>query len=132
MANYGEFPVFQPSSDLYLMDLTTRRYERLAVNSPRSESWHCWSSNGRWIAFASKRRDGVFARIHFSFVDAHGRVYKPVLLPQKDPTFYDRFLKTFNAPELARAPAPVPERAIVQAICPRELFASREASEMNN
>jgi dipeptidyl aminopeptidase/acylaminoacyl peptidase len=128
MANYGEFPVFQPSSDLYLMDLKTRRYERLAVNSPRSDSWHCWSSNSRWIAFASKRRDGVFARVYFSYVDEHGRVHKPVLLPQKDPTFYDRFLKTYNAPELARAPAPVPERAIVQAIC----NPSTNAPESNN
>jgi hypothetical protein len=132
MADYGEFPVFQPSSDLYLMDLRTQRYERLAVNSPRSESWHSWSSNSRWIAFASKRRDGVFARIYFSYVDEQGRAHKPVLLPQKDPTLYDRFLKTYNAPELARAPAPVAERAIVQAICERDFVSKADVPERSN
>jgi hypothetical protein len=116
MSSYGEFPVFQPSSDLYLMDLKTRQYTRLAVNSPRSESWHSWSSNSRWIAFASKRSDGVFARIYFSYVDEQGRVHKPMVLPQKDPTFYDRFLKTYNVPELARTPAPASARSLTQVI----------------
>lgn len=117
MSDYGEFPVFQPSSDLYLMDLGTRRYRRLEINSPRSESWHSWSSNSRWIVFASKRRDGIFARLYFSYVDEQGRVHKPLMLPQKDPTFYDRFLKTYNAPELTPTPVPATERAIVEAVC---------------
>jgi hypothetical protein len=98
------------------MDLKTRQYKRLDVNSPRCDSWHCWSSNSRWIAFASKRRDGVFARIYFSYVDEQGRVHKPVLLPQKDPTFYDRFIRTYNAPELARTPAPASGRAMARAV----------------
>jgi len=132
MSEYGEFPVFQPSSDLYLMDLSTRRYTRLEINSPRSESWHSWSSNSRWIVFASKRRDGVFARLYFSFVDEHGRVHKPVLLPQQDPTFYDRFLKTYNAPELTPAPVPATERAIVQAICGSDLVANVDPGTGNN
>lgn len=132
MSDYGEFPVFQPSSDLYLMDLTTRRYTRLDINSPRSDSWHCWSANGRWIAFASKRRDGVFARVYFSYVDGQGRAHKPVLLPQKDPTFYDRFLKTYNAPELTPTPVPATERAIVEAICGRDLAANQNPAEGDN
>jgi hypothetical protein len=132
MSEYGEFPVFQPSSDLYLMDLKTRSYSRLEINSPRSESWHSWSSNSRWIVFASKRVDGTFARLYFSFVDARGRVHKPVLLPQKDPTFYDRFLKTYNAPELARAPAPATERALVEAICERDRVPNTGPSEGSN
>jgi hypothetical protein len=117
MCEYGEFPPFQPSSDLYLMDLATRRYVRLDINSPRSDSWHSWSSNSRWIVFASKRRDGVFARLYFSYIDAQGRAHKPVVLPQKDPTFYDRFLKTYNVPELTPSPVPAAPRAIVKAIC---------------
>ncbi len=119
MCDYGSFPVYQASSDLYLMDLATRRYNRLDINSPRSESWHSWSSNSRWIVFASKRRDGIFARLYFSFVDEEGRAHKPVLLPQKDPTFYDRFLKTYNAPELTPTPVPATARAIVDAVCGR-------------
>jgi hypothetical protein len=106
------------------MDLSTRSYTRLEINSPRSESWHSWSSNSRWIVFASKRRDGVFARLYFSFVDEHGCVHKPVLLPQQDPTFYDRFLKTYNAPELTPAPVPATQRAIAHAICGSDLVAN--------
>lgn len=117
MCEYGEFPPFQPSSDLYLMELATRRYRRLEINSPRSESWHSWSSNSRWIVFASKRSDGIFARLYFSYIDDHGLAHKPLVLPQKDPTFYDRFLKTYNVPELTPTPVPVTERAMAKAIC---------------
>jgi hypothetical protein len=116
MSAYGAFPAYQPSSDLYLLDLETRQHHRLAANSPRTESWHCWSRNGRWIAFASKRRDGVFARIYFSYVDEEGRAHKLLLLPQKDPALYDRLIKTYNVPELADAPAPAQGRALARVI----------------
>lgn len=116
MSAYGSFPAFQPSSDLYLIDLKTRQHHRLEANSPRCESWHSWSSNSRWIAFASKREDGVFSRLYLSYIDDAGRAHKAVMLPQKDPTFYDRFIKTYNVPELARNPAPAPARALAREI----------------
>ena len=107
MSEYGSFPAYQPSSDLYLMDLETGEHHALKdVNSSLCESWHSWSSNSRWIAFASKRRDGVFSRIYFSYVDETGHAHKPFVLPQKDPTYYDRLTKTYNVPELSNAPAP--------------------------
>ncbi len=53
MCEYGCFPVYQSSSDLYIMDLSTGGYRRAAINSKYSESWHSWSSNSRWIAFSS-------------------------------------------------------------------------------
>jgi len=105
MCDYGCFPVYQKNSDLYLMDLEaaakTGRYDyrRLDINSDHSESWHTWSSNSRWIAFSSKRHNGVFTRIYLSYVDRNGRVYKPILMPQKDPTLYDHCLDAFNTPE---------------------------------
>jgi hypothetical protein len=109
MAEYGNFPVYQPSSDLYLMDLRTRSYRKLAVNSGRCESWHCWSSSGRWFVFSSKRRDGVFAKPYFSYFDASGKAHKPFVLPQRDGDFYESFLKTYNVPELVTGPvAPGP------------------------
>jgi len=116
MSAYGSFPVYQPSSDLYLLDLKTLEYRALDVNSPRSESWHCWSKNSRWITFASKRRDGVFGRIYFSYVDESGRAHKPWVLPQKDPTLYDRSINTYNVPELASEPAPARGRSLARAI----------------
>ena len=116
MARHGSFPVFLKSSDLYMMDLETRRYWRLDINSDRSDSWHCWSTNSRWIVFASKRRDGLFGRVYFSYVDPRGKARKPVLLPQRDPEFYDSFIENFNAPELITKPISIKQIALARAI----------------
>jgi hypothetical protein len=113
MCDYGCFPVYRPSSDLYMMDLESAKqtgdfaYERLDINSSESESWHCWSSNSRWIAFSSKRGSGVFTRIYIAYVDKNGKVYKPIRLPQKDPTYYESCLWTYSAPELVTEPVRV-------------------------
>jgi len=131
MCNYGCFPVYQKSSDLYLIDLEavqhqlalspgpisagqTGRYEyrRLQINSNKSESWHSFSSNGRWIAFSSKRQNGVFTRTYISYVDQQGKAYKPLLLPQKDPTYYDSCLWTYSVPELVREPVRVTKETL--------------------
>jgi len=95
---------------LYLIDLKDAQktgqyhYRRLDINSDQSESWHSWSSNSRWLAFSSKRGRGVFTRSYFSYVDTKGNVYKPILMPQKDPAFYDSCLKTYTVPELVVEP----------------------------
>jgi hypothetical protein len=102
MCEYGCFPVYQSSSDLYIMDLSTGEYRKVAVNSKYSESWHSWSSNSRWIAFSSKRQDGLFTRTYLSYVDNDGKLYKPFVLPQRDPIYYDSLLETYSVPELIR------------------------------
>ena len=106
MCKYGTWTVYQASSDLYMLNLKAAeetgqyKYRRLDINSNQSESWHSWSANSRWIAFSSKRRDGVFTRSYISYVDQTGKVHKPILLPQRNPTFYDSCLKTYTFPEL--------------------------------
>jgi len=100
MCRYGCFPIYQPSSDLYLMDLATGDYRKLDTNSAYSESWHSWSGNSRWIAFSSKRQGGSLTRTYFSYVDEAGRVHKPFVLPQEDPAYYDSLLETYSVPEL--------------------------------
>jgi hypothetical protein len=113
MCQYGSFPVYQKSSDLYLIDLKTAQqtgqynYRRLNINSDQSESWHTWSSNSRWVVFSSKRKHGIFTRLYFSYVDQTGKFYKPLLLPQKDPEFYDSYMKTYSVPELIVEAIPV-------------------------
>ena len=102
MCEYGCFPAYQVSSDLYMMDLSTGTYRRLAVNSEYSESWHSWSSNSRWIAFSSKQQGGFFTRTYLSYVDNHGQAHKPFVLPQRDPEHYDSLLETYSVPELIR------------------------------
>jgi len=116
MCNYGCFPIYQPSSDLYLMDLTTREYTKLDVNSEFSESWHSFSSNGRWIVFSSKRRGGLFTRSFISYLDSQGKAHKPFILPQKTPRFYDSVLDTYSVPELVTGPIEISESELSRVI----------------
>ncbi len=116
MCEYGCFPVYQDSSDLYLMNLQTGQYQKLAINSEFSESWHSFSSNSRWLAFSSKRPDGLFTRTYFSYIDENGRAYKPFILPQEDPAYYDSLLQTYSAPELIKHPVKVSKRALARAV----------------
>lgn len=116
--DYGCFPVYRAGSDLYLVDLEaarqTGRYEprRLEANSDESESWHSWSSNSRWIAFSSKRDDGVFTRTYISYVDPNGTAHKPFILPQRDPIAYDSCLWTYSVPELVTEPVRVTKESL--------------------
>ena len=116
MCDYGCFPVYQNSSDLYLMNLETGKYEKLPINSEHSESWHSFSSNSRWLSFSSKRRDGLFTRIYFSYIDKDGRAYKPLIMPQKDPTYYDSLIKTYSVPELITNKVQVSKTALAKAV----------------
>ncbi len=116
MCEYGNFPIYRSSSDLYVMDLRTKKYRRLSINSDRDDSWHTWSGNSRWIVFSSKRIDGLFARPFISYVDAQGQFQKPFVLPQEDPTFYDSCLNTFNVPELMDGPVTVSQEQLANEI----------------
>lgn len=118
MFPYSSFPGTQPESDLYLMDLSTCAYRRLdAVNSEKSESYHSWSSNGRWFVFSSKRRDGLLTRPYFSYFDEHGEAHKPFLLPQEDPAdFYDSLPQMINLPELVKGRVPYGQHTWFKAI----------------
>jgi hypothetical protein len=112
MCKYGSFPIYSQDSNLYMMDLSTGQYNKLDINSEYSESWHSWSSNGRWIAFSSKRQGGMFTRTYFSYVDKSAKANKPFVLPQEDPAFYDSFLKTYSVPELITGPVDVDSREL--------------------
>ena len=116
MAEYGCFPIYQPTSDLYLMDLQTGVYRKAPINSEYAEAWHSWSSNSRWIVFSSKMAGGVFTRILISHIDTDGQPSKPFLLPQKSPLFYDSCYYVFNMPELITGSVSVDTKTLVRAI----------------
>ena len=116
MCDHGAFPAFRAESDLYLVDTADRTYRRLEANSPRSESWHSWSSNSRWIVFASRRDTGLVTWPYICYVDASGHDHKPFLLPQQDPRFYDTRLKTYNLPELITGPVTVAENELLRTL----------------
>ena len=98
------YPIHQESSDLYLLDLATRKNKRLdAVCSDRAESYPRWSSNGRWFTFLSSRRDTMSAIPYLAYFDRQGQAHKPLILPQEDPAFYDTFVETYNVVELVKS-----------------------------
>lgn len=107
VAYYGTFPIWHPEADLRLMDLKTGRVDDMtAANSNKSDTYHAWSSNSRWLVFASKRDDGLYGKPYFTYIDRNGKAHKPFVLPQKDPSFYDNTLKSFNVPELGSGSVP--------------------------
>ncbi|WP_346860065.1 hypothetical protein [uncultured Draconibacterium sp.] len=101
--NYGCFSIWHKEADLYSVDLNDFSVSECKLNSAFTESYHSWSSNGRWLVFSSKRGDGLTARPYISYIDKNGNASKPFVLPQKDPGFYQGFVKTFNIPEFAQA-----------------------------
>lgn len=105
VSGYGTFPIWHRETDLRLMDLHTGHVDSLqVVNSNRSDTYHSWSSNSRWFVFASKRGDGQYGRPYLAYINKEGKAYKPFVLPQKDPEYYNNTLKSYNIPELSATP----------------------------
>lgn len=98
IADYGYFNINNPSSDLYLLNISTLEYSELPINSAYTESWPCWSQNSRWLMFTTKRIDGVFTVPHFAYVDSSGNAGKPFPLPLKYPEEFFTRITNFNRP----------------------------------
>ena len=139
IADYGTFPIWHQEADLAIMKLDkepdnstndnttpskTNKEETAScqlsdcqiLNSSYSETYHSWSSNSRWLVFASKRDDGLYGKPYYAHVDANGVCSKPFVLPQQHPTYYDNCLKSFNAPEQGRGPLPFDTHDVANAL----------------
>ncbi len=105
---YGTFHVWHHEADLRMMNLETGECNELSVvNSPEAESYHTWSSNGRWIVFSSRRNDGNYTRPFFAHIDADGVATKPFELPQEAPDYHRQLLKSYNVPEFLQGPVKI-------------------------
>ncbi|MDR1555796.1 MAG: hypothetical protein LBS88_02025 [Tannerellaceae bacterium] len=94
------FPVWHKEADLKMIRISdNKRIDTKTLNSEEAESYHSWSSNGRWIVFGSRRIDGRYTRLYIAGIDEDGRAQKPFLLPQKDPRNNTTRLKSYNIPE---------------------------------
>lgn len=103
LGDFGQFHIWHKSSDLYVKDLQTGRvYPLTEANSPDVDSYHTWSSNGRWIVFSSRRDDGSYTRPYIAYFDRQGRAHRAFMLPQEDPETNLLLMKSYNVPELTR------------------------------
>jgi Tol biopolymer transport system component len=113
---YGNFHIWHKSSDLYLLDMETWTLTALSeLNSPDVESYHSWSSNGRWIIFSSRRDDGSYTRPYIAYFK-EGKAFKPFILPQRDPDFYNELFQSYNIPEFMTEPVNVSRKELVDAV----------------
>ena len=117
MTKYGYFPIWHHDADLWLLDLQTGVSRPLQeCNSNDTESYHSWSSNGRWIIFSSRRDDGNFTRPFIAHIDKDGKGTKPFELPSQDPDYHRQFIRSYNIPEFMHGPVNISPQQFADAL----------------
>lgn len=112
----GTFPLWRPEADLWIKNLATGEERPLEeVNDRYAESYHAWSSSGRWLAFSSRREDGQYARVYLAHIDESGRASKPFVTPQANPLDNRQNFRAYNVPEFIVEPIPFSKREIFNA-----------------
>jgi hypothetical protein len=108
LAEFGVFHIWHHDADLWMLDLQTGEARPAdEINSPDTESYHSWSSNGKWVVFSSRRDDGTYTRPFFAHIDKDGHGSKPFELPCADPDYHRKFMKCYNIPEFMRGPVTI-------------------------
>ena len=103
LAEAGCFHIWHFDADLWTLDLQTGQARPMSeINSDKTESYHSWSSNGRWVIFSSRRDDGGYTRPFIAHINKDGMGSKPFELPQKDPSWHRKSLKCYNIPEFMK------------------------------
>lgn len=117
---YGCFHTRHSDADVFCVSLDgTLPLEKdsVAENSPFldltnlncdgfADTYPTWSSNGHWIMISSRRGDGNYSRLYFSYFH-DGKVEKAFLLPQEDPEHNNYRLKCYNRPEYMVEPVKI-------------------------
>ena len=120
LGKYGCFHVWHKDADICIIEMPLPQPEReqaakpstlntkpstlntTPLNSPFSDSYPSFSSNGRWIMTASRRDDGNYTRPYISYFDAQGKCHKAFAVPQKDPERNTLLLRSYNRPEFMK------------------------------
>ena len=82
------YMLLMPDSELYIIPAEGGEARRLRANTPRMNSWHSFSSNGRWLVFSSKANT-PYTQLFLTHIDEDGESTPPVVL--------DRFTGTYGA-----------------------------------
>ena len=110
-SEYGTFPIWHEEADLRMMDLQTLQPVDVSIwNADASaDSYHSWSSDGRWVIYGSRRHDGRYTQLYIAYFDEDGNPHKPFLLPQEDPRYNMWRLKSYNVPEFIDGEVQLPK-----------------------
>ena len=73
------YMLLQPDSELWIVPTSGGEARRLRYNTERMNSWHSWSSNGKWLVFSSKVNT-PFTQLFLTHIDEDGNDTPPVLL----------------------------------------------------
>ena len=118
LGSYGCFHVWHKDADVCIIEngklksenstdtnnfqLSIFNFQLSNLNSPYSDSYPSFSSNGRWIMTASRRDDGNYTRPYISYFDAQGKCHKAFAVPQKNPERNILLLRSYNRPEFMK------------------------------
>jgi Tfp pilus assembly protein PilF/Tol biopolymer transport system component len=93
------YMLLMPDSELYIVPAEGGEARRLRANTRLMNSWHSFSSNGRWLVFSSKANT-PYTQLFLTHIDERGRSTPAVVL--------DRFTgsdRAANIPEFVPLPA---------------------------
>ena len=71
--------LMRPDSQLYIVPAAGGTARRMRCNTPRMNSWHSFSLNGRWMVFSSKARS-PYTQMYLTHIDADGNDSPPILI----------------------------------------------------
>jgi tetratricopeptide (TPR) repeat protein len=75
----NSFMLLQPDSRLYIIPSGGGTPRLMKCNTNRMNSWHSWSSNSRWLVFASKENT-PYTQLYITHIDTNGNDAPAVLL----------------------------------------------------
>ena len=117
LAEFGVFHIWHRDADLWLIDLKTGEARLMSeLNSPDTESYHSWSSNGKWVVFSSRRYDGQYTRPFIAHIDQNGKGTRPFELPCANPDYHRQSMKCYNIPEFMRGPVTISPQAFADVL----------------
>ena len=73
------YMLLMPDSELYIIPAEGGEARRLRANTPLMNSWHSFSSNGRWLVFSSKANT-PYTQLFLTHIDEEGNSTPPVVL----------------------------------------------------
>ena len=73
------FMLLQPDSRLFITPAAGGEARLMRCNTSLMNSWHSWSSNGRWLVFSTKA-NGPYTRLALTHVNEQGEDTPPVFL----------------------------------------------------